>query len=362
VLTGDAPGRAEALGLPPARAGLFPDDKRRHVEELTAAGGQPLVVGDGINDAAALAAAHVGVALASGTDLAVGAADATLYHVDLRVLPWAVELSRAAVRAVRRNLHRAVAYNLIGMALAAGGVLHPVVAALLMVASSLSLLFTATGFGVPEHCPRPEVGSRPPLARAVVHGLALALQGVFFLLMLGTAPWGLLAGFGLAGILVGYVWYRWAAIPHALDMAAGMLTLGNLGMLVGWWADAGFGPLPAGCCACAAGDGVFRPWMWVGMLVGANAAMLWLGRRPLPLAGNHVPAMFAGGNAGMVSGMLAGGWAGTESIPLAFTAMTVGMIGGMLLGTWLTERPLTAARAVIRRRVRLRPAGGRTGR
>jgi heavy metal translocating P-type ATPase len=383
VLTGDAPGRAEALGLPPARAGLLPDDKRRHVEELTAGGGKPLVVGDGINDAAALAAAHVGVALSSGTDLAVGAADATFYHADLRVLPWAVELSRAAVLAVRRNLLRAVAYNLVGMALAAGGVLHPVVAALLMVASSLSLLFSATRFGVSDtpagrRCHKTPGVSSPPLAGAVVHGSALALQGVVALLLLESAREPLpaacvLAGFGLAGLAVGYAWCRWAAIPHDLDMAVGMLTLGNLGMLGGWWADAGFAPLTGGCCACAVADGAFRPWMWVGMLGGANAAMLWLGRRPLPRTGNHVPAMFTGGNAGMVLGMLAGGWTAAqlpaESVPtaagLGFAGMTLGMVGGMLLGTWLAERLLNATRAAVRvprwRRAGP-PAAGRTGR
>lgn len=361
VLTGDAPGRAEALGLPPARAGLLPDDKRRYVAELAEAGGRPLVVGDGINDAAALAAGHVGVALASGTDLAVGAADATLYGGDLRVLPWAVELSRAAVEAVRRNLLRAVVYNLVGMGLAAGGVLHPVVAALLMVASSLSLLFTATRFGVPDHCPEAPAGSRPPLARAVVHGLALALQGVVALLLVDGLPAGaVLAGFGAAGLLIGWAWLRWSAIPHPLDMAVGMLTLGNLGMLVGWWADAGFGPLhDCGCTACvaaaAAGDG-HGPWMWVGMLAGANAAMLWLGRRP------GTTAMLTGGNLGMMQGMLAGGWAAAqlpaESVPaaaaLSFVGMTAGMVGGMLLGTPVAEHLLTTWRSG--RRSSTRPA------
>ena len=147
VYTGDAKGRAEALGLPPTRAGLLPDDKRAAVEAAKTAGAKPLFVGDGINDASALAAAHVGVALASGTELAMSAAPVTLHHNDLRVLPWAIEVSRDAVRAVRRNLFRALAYNLVGMTLAACGVLHPDVAAILIVVSSLTLIVSSTRVG-----------------------------------------------------------------------------------------------------------------------------------------------------------------------------------------------------------------------
>ncbi|HEY1187968.1 MAG TPA: cation-translocating P-type ATPase, partial [Gemmata sp.] len=147
VLTGDAPGRAEALGLPRAHGGMLPDEKRAAVERAKAEGAKPLFVGDGINDASALASAHLGVALASGTDLAVSAAPVTLYGADLSALPWAIELSRSAVRAVRLNLARSVAYNLVGMALAAGGVLHPVVAAVLMVVSSLTLIFSSSRVG-----------------------------------------------------------------------------------------------------------------------------------------------------------------------------------------------------------------------
>ena len=93
-------------------------------------------------------------------------------------------------------------------------------------------------------------------------------------------------------------------------MCVGMLTLGNLGMLLGWWADNGFAPLhDGGCrdCVEAMRAGVMKPWMWVGMLVFANAAMLWLGRRPLPWGNGHAVAMFTGGNVGMVLGMFAGG-------------------------------------------------------
>jgi heavy metal translocating P-type ATPase len=359
VLTGDAAERAAALGLPAPRGGLSADDKRAAV-----AAGRALFVGDGINDAAALASAHVGVALASGTDLAVAAADVTLYHADLRVLPWAVELSRRAVRAVRRNLCRALCYNLVGMALAACGLLHPVAAVLLMVLSSLSLVYSSARVGVvPDHCSEPSGGREPPVGeftqgahaprsgsrpttRAAAHGLALALQGVALLLLVPAAGAGVVAGFAAAGVALGYVWCRWAVIPHALDMCVGMLTLGNLGMLLGWWADGGFAP-PAGhaCCGCRDGG----PWMWVGMLASANAAMLWLPRRPLP-PGDHARAMFTGGNVGMAAGMVAGGWCAaqlvTESITAAFAAMTVGMLAGMLLGTWLAERALGLARSL----------------
>jgi heavy metal translocating P-type ATPase len=364
VLTGDSAGRAAALDLPATRAGLLPDEKRAAVEAAKAEGGRPLFVGDGINDAAALAAAHAGVALASGTDLAQRAADVTLYHGDLRVLPWAVGLSREAVRSVRRNLARALGYNLVGMTLAACGVLHPVAAALLMVASSLTLVFCATRVGVgPRHCePIADRGPTPATRRAVLHGLAVALQGAAFLLLLESArpvpvAAAVLGGFAVAGGALAYLWRRWERIPHALDMAVGMLTLGNLGMLLGWWADNGFAPLHDGSClACveAMRGGVLKPWMWVGMLPFANAAMLWLGRRPAPRGRQHVVAMFTGGNAGMVLGMLAGGFCAaqlpaatvTAAAALGFAGMTAGMVGGMLAGTWLVERFLGAARAV----------------
>jgi hypothetical protein len=143
-----------------------------------------------------------------------------------------------------------------------------------------------------------------------------------------------------------------------------MLTLGNLGMLLGWWADAGFVPLhDAGCpvCAAAVRHGPATPWMWIGMLLFANAAMLWLGRRPLPRGGNHAVAMFTGGNVGMVLGMLAGGRCAAllpaDAVPLAvvlgFAGMTAGMLAGMLLGTWLAEGLLAAVRV---RRTKARQA------
>ena len=90
VLTGDTRERAAALSLPNVDGNLLPEEKRQRLVEAKQRGGRPLMVGDGINDASALATAHVGIALASGTDLANNAATATLYGGDLRVLPWAI--------------------------------------------------------------------------------------------------------------------------------------------------------------------------------------------------------------------------------------------------------------------------------
>ena len=344
VLTGDRADRAAALGLPVVRGDLLPADKQSRVEGLVAAGRKPLMVGDGINDASALAAAHAGVALASGADLAVAAADATLYHGDLRVLPWAVGLSRAAVAAVRRSLAGALAYNLIGVALAAAGVLHPVVAVLLMVLSSITTVALAGRVGV-RHC---AVVREAAGGKAWVHGVAVALQGVLAVLLLAPLREPLAAALTVGGAVflggaAGVWWRRRPALSHTADMAFGMLTAGNLGMLAGWWADAGFAPLAcADCCSCA--DPLGEPGMWVGMLAAANAAMLWLGhRRP---AGGHAIAMFTGGNVGMLVGMAAGGRGaaalGVEAVApaagLAFAGMTLGMVGGMLLGTWAVER------------------------
>ncbi len=369
VLTGDATGRAESLGLPPSRGGLLPDDKRAAVEDAKANGAKPLFVGDGINDASALALAHVGIALSSGTDLAVSAAALTLYHGDLRALPWAVELSRDAVRAVRRNLYRALCYNLVGMTLAACGVLHPVVAAVLMVVSSLALIFSSTRVGhsleasggrkPPDLSTQSRTRGRirgltPPARLAVLHAVAFALQGVVFLLLLESLREPLFAVltvgfFALVGAWLAIGWHRFA-LPHWLDMCFGMLTFGNLGMLLGWWADNGFAALhDGGCCQCveAMRDGVMKPWMWVGMLAFANVAMRWLGRCPAP-SGCPAVAMYTGGNVGMVFGMIAGGWCATQFQTVSITAataasfagMTAGMLAGMLLGTTFAERLL----------------------
>jgi hypothetical protein len=161
-----------------------------------------------------------------------------------------------------------------------------------------------------------------------------------------------IAGFAALGIGLAFVWRYVAMVPHGLDMAFGMLTLGNLGMLAGWWADNRFVPLPAdaGACCCASSvDAAFaRPGMWLGMLVAANLAMLTLGRRPCPREGHCRTAMFTGGNVGMLAGMFLGGVAAdgagcdgtTPAVLTGLVGMTIGMFAGMQLGAALTRKLL----------------------
>jgi cation transport ATPase len=137
VLSGDLRA-AEVLGhVVAVRAGLTPEQKLARVEELASAGRTVLFVGDGINDAAAMSAAHGSIAMRGGADLARASSMAVFVGDDLRLLPLAIVSARAARRSIRTNLLFAAAYNVVGMALAAAGMLHPVAAALLMLGSSV---------------------------------------------------------------------------------------------------------------------------------------------------------------------------------------------------------------------------------
>jgi heavy metal translocating P-type ATPase len=137
VLTGDDAAAGERwqrlLGVP-VYAEQRPEDKMAH---LRATPGPVAMVGDGINDGPALAAAAIGIALSQGTDVARAAADILLLGDDLRAVPWLVALARVAMRRVRQNLAWAFVYNLAGLALAVTGQLQPVLAAMAMIVSSV---------------------------------------------------------------------------------------------------------------------------------------------------------------------------------------------------------------------------------
>jgi Cu+-exporting ATPase len=141
---------AAELGMPAPHAGLTPAGKQQLVQQLQAAGRRVAFAGDGINDAPALAAAHAGIAMGHGTDVAIESAGLVLLHGDLRGLARAIRLARAVLGNIRQNLFWAFFYNLLGVPLAAGAFLFwpgwslpPMFAALAMSLSSLCVVANA---------------------------------------------------------------------------------------------------------------------------------------------------------------------------------------------------------------------------
>ena len=144
MLTGDNAATAASIarqaGIDEFRAGILPGDKAAAVAELRSTGGLVAMVGDGINDAPALAAADVSFAIGAGSDAAVEAADLTLIRSDLNVVVDAIDLSHATLSKIRQNLFFAFIYNVLGIPLAALGMLSPVFAGAAMAMSSVSVV------------------------------------------------------------------------------------------------------------------------------------------------------------------------------------------------------------------------------
>ena len=125
------------MGIEEVIAGTLPAGKAAVIDGLRARGHRVAMVGDGINDGPALAAANLGLALGSGTDVAICAADVILLRDDLRCVPDAIRLSRATFATIRNNLIWAFGYNVGAIPLAALGLLNPIVAAAAMTLSSV---------------------------------------------------------------------------------------------------------------------------------------------------------------------------------------------------------------------------------
>lgn len=144
MLTGDNPRTARAIarqaGIEEFQAGILPEGKVRAVLELKQKGVQVGMVGDGINDAPALAAADVSFAMGAGSDAAIKTADVTLMRNDLQALADALDLSHATLNKIRQNLFFAFIYNVLGIPLAALGFLNPVLAGAAMALSSVSVV------------------------------------------------------------------------------------------------------------------------------------------------------------------------------------------------------------------------------
>jgi Cu+-exporting ATPase len=158
MLTGDnertAAAVAEAVGITRFHAGLLPDQKVAILRELQEEGHTVAMVGDGINDAPSLKQANVGLALGTGTDIAIEAADITLVQGDLTAVVRAVRLARATFRKIRQNLFWAYFYNTIAIPVAFLGLLHPLIAEGAMAMSSINVVGNANRLRKADISPR----------------------------------------------------------------------------------------------------------------------------------------------------------------------------------------------------------------
>ncbi len=154
MLTGDnaktAQAIAEQVGIDTVISQVLPEDKAEQVKRIQESGKQVAMVGDGINDAPALAQAEVGIAIGTGTDVAIESADLVLMHGDLLDVPRAVRLSQLTIRNIKENLFWAFAYNVIGIPVAmgvlhlfGGPLLNPMLAGAAMALSSVSVVLNA---------------------------------------------------------------------------------------------------------------------------------------------------------------------------------------------------------------------------
>jgi Cu+-exporting ATPase len=144
LVTGDneatAKAVADAVGVDEYIANVLPDGKVKETKRLKEKYGVVAMVGDGINDSPALAASDVGFAVGGGTDIAIESGDIVLVGGDISAVGFAISLSRATMRKIKQNLFWAFFYNVIGIPLAAFGLLNPIIAGAAMAFSSLSVV------------------------------------------------------------------------------------------------------------------------------------------------------------------------------------------------------------------------------
>ena len=365
VMTGDREENAARFGFDECLAGLTPDAKLHEVEKLRTAGRKVLFIGDGINDAPAMAASAVSIAMGAGSELPRETAALELNGQDLRVIPQSVALCRATVRAIRRNIAFAACYNIFGIGLAAAGILHPIAAALIMLVSSLTVTWRVLRETSDTALQKSAAQDQPLAARKVwdfpqfervVFAIALALQGPVIAWLGGFHGAGA-AGFVilfLAAAAAVLLWSRDRAWTPAARMTMAMFSVGGLAMLGGWWADAGFaavvrnGVCLCGCAESNMGLGLLAKFTWMdaGMLLAALPG-LFVDKDVFRSLSSRVWCWIAG-LIGMFVGMeisavaLAGlpidANSASAQFFLTFAAMVLGMCVGMLAGCEVARR------------------------
>jgi heavy metal translocating P-type ATPase len=371
VLTGDRPERATELGLTNVQGHLTPSDKARLIETGRARGQRIAFVGDGINDAPAMRAADVGIALEHGAELTTASADAVLYGGDLLRIPWAIALCRQVRDSIRSNLLFAATYNVLGVSVAAAGLLHPVVAALLMVVSSAIVSWRAlrvtsqaelccgpAGQPAQTDLARVQSRQRSQISWNTAYGTLFATQAPF-IVWLGQLSWPWAIVVFTACLLGGWVIARFRTesleAHRYADMTFSMLGVGNWGMLLGWWVDLGFAPVMAGvaCEHCQRLNllqpGSFEvPWMYAGMLL-FGVPPMWRDvtgstgwRLRSALVTLSAVGMVVGMGLGSSLAMKLAGPTTTQPFLVALSGMVLGMTLGMLfacdLGRALAQR------------------------
>ena len=373
VFSGDRHERVEAVAESlgedaaelPRIAGMAPEDKAARIVSLRAEGRRVLFLGDGLNDAPALKAADVGLAVAEGAPVAVAVADGVLHGGDLRNVARAIQVARNVRDSIHGNLLFAATYNVLGMALAASGHLHPVAAALLMAGSSVVVGWRAWRHDGCDSTPSPADAGR--LRRFLVP-VSLLTQ-VPVLALLGRLRPSAVAVVAVAGLLLAGLALEWnrrragfGARPRALgDMTWEMLGPAGLGMLAGWWAEAGFqAVMQEDVCLCCSGHAYFGPgwkvpWMVLGMAAAGLPGMWrslarWDSRwGRWPAAAGVVLGMAVGMGTGATVALRVAGPMHPWQFLIAFAGMTGGMLAGMFFACTLAEAAGPAWRSLVPR-------------
>ncbi len=243
MMTGDneraAAAVAERVGITEFGAGVKPEDKVERVRQLQAEGLSVAMVGDGINDAPALAQADIGVAMSTGTDVAIEAGDITLLHGDVSKIAEAIALGRSTLSTIRQNLVWAFGYNVVAIPIAAAGLLNPILAGAAMALSSVSVMANSlrlrtkgrriareTGNPYAPGANRGVLGAaRAPLMAMVAAVVVLVVPLVVFTSI--DKGWLGFEGDGTAAAAPGEVRValsNWAVEPSADSVAPGEVT------------------------------------------------------------------------------------------------------------------------------------------